>query len=71
MTPISYKIMQDREYNENGIFRFYFWIKDGWYGVNVNDELPMNTPTEPFSAQQTQAGAWWMPLLEKAYAKMQ
>ena len=46
-----HRIMQDREYNENGIFRFYFWIKDGWYGVNVNDELPMNTPTEPFSAQ--------------------
>ena len=32
-----YRIMNDRQYNEEtGIFRFYFWVKDGWYGVNIS-----------------------------------
>ena len=68
--------MNDRVYNQAGIFRFYFWIKDGWYRVNISDELPINNDDDsglnvPFAAQKSNAGAWWMPLLEKANAKEQ
>ena len=62
--------MNDKKYNPNGIFRFYFWVKDGWYGINVSDELPIAWGSTAFSARKSEAGAWWMPLLEKAYAKM-
>lgn len=35
-----YRFAHDREYNKNGVFRFYFWVKDAWYGINVDDRLP-------------------------------
>ena len=62
--------MNDKEYNPNGIFRFYFWVKDGWYAINVSDELPMIYSSTPLTARKSEAGAWWLPLMEKAYAKM-
>ena len=24
-------------YNNQGIFRYYFWVKDKWYGINIDD----------------------------------
>lgn len=34
------KIIENKEYSEAGIFRFKFWVKDKWYGVNIDDRLP-------------------------------
>ena len=68
--------MNDRTYNvETGIFRFYFWVKDGWYGTNISDELPQKFKNYsryfyPWAAQESINGAFWLPLLEKAYAKL-
>lgn len=65
--------MDNKEYSDKGAFRFYFWVKSGWYGVNVDDRLPSRSwgsgfrPTFTWVSKQ---GAWWMPLLEKAYAKL-
>lgn len=74
------KIIWNDDYNDFGAFRFYFWVKNAWYGVNVDDRLPcMNEETtddngarvyRPWSTWPSVAGAWWMPLLEKAYAKL-
>ena len=49
-----YRVMNDKKYNPSGIFRFYFWVKDGWYGINVSDELPMNGGgDQAFSARKS------------------
>lgn len=67
------RVIDNKEYNENGAFRFYFWVKDGWYGINVDDRLPCEKSRggwRPFATQRSKAHAWWMPLLEKAYAKL-
>lgn len=59
--------------NSKGIYRFYFWIKNGWYGINVDDRLPARTWGRGFNTWSTgrsRNGAWWMPILEKAYAKL-
>jgi hypothetical protein len=37
--------------------------------VTIDDRLPF-TGTRPFFAKQSGDGGWWMPLLEKAYAKI-
>jgi hypothetical protein len=63
-------------YNSQGIFRYYFWSYDSWVGINIDDALPgknMYSNSDccqvPFAADQSKNGAWWMPLLEKAYSK--
>lgn len=68
-----YRFIHNQEYNKNGAFRFFFWVKDGWYGVNVDDRLPARkygNGYRPWATQRSYAKAWWMPLLEKAFAKL-
>lgn len=68
-----YRFVHNKEYNKNGAFRFYFWVKDAWYGINVDDRLPSTEYGDgfrPWATQRSYAKAWWMPLLEKAYAKL-
>lgn len=67
------RIIWNKEYNKQGAFRFYFWIKKGWYGINIDDRIPSTkngSKYRPFATYPSSAGAWWMPLLEKAYAKL-
>ena len=64
-----YRILWNPHYNAKGAFRYYFWIKNGWYGVNVDDRLPVKG-SYPWATWPSPKGAWWMPLLEKAYAKL-
>lgn len=35
-----YRVFDNKDYSNKGIFRIYFWSKDAWYGVNVDDRLP-------------------------------
>jgi hypothetical protein len=68
-----YRFVDNKSYNKAGAFRFYFWLKDGWFGVNVDDRIPSRTwgkGFRPFATWPSRGGAWWMPLLEKAYAKL-
>ena len=68
-----YRITWNKSYNKKGAFRFYFWIKNGWYGVNIDDRLPSKksgSNYRPWGTFPSTQGAWWMPLLEKAYAKL-
>lgn len=48
-------------------------MKDAWYGINVDDRLPSTeygSGFRPWATQRSYAKAWWMPLLEKAFAKL-
>lgn len=59
-------------YSKKGIFQITFYHKGIAKKVNVDDRLPMSTggdPTNPFNAKRSANGAWWLPILEKAYAK--
>lgn len=64
------RIVWNEEYNSNGAFRFYFWVKNGWFAVNVDDQIPSGDYGRPWATWPSTSGAWWMPLLEKAYAKL-
>lgn len=43
---------------------------DGWYGINIDDRLPTANGHSTWATSHSNKGAWWMPLLEKAYAKL-
>lgn len=67
------EVMHDREYNSAGAFRFYFFVMDDWVPINVDDRLPVRSwgsGFRPWATWMSKHGAWWMPLLEKAYAKL-
>ena len=55
-------IVWNEEYNPKGAFRFYFWVQNGWYGVNIDDRLPASG-NRPWATLSSTQGAWWMPLL--------
>jgi len=31
------RILWNTSYSNSGAFRFYFWVKDKWHGVNIDD----------------------------------
>ena len=67
------KVIADRAYNQQGIFRFNFWVKNQWVSVNVDERVPVKEwgwDWIPWATNPSKQGAWWMPLLEKAYAKL-
>ena len=67
------KIIENKEYSDAGIFRFKFWSIDNWVSVNVDDRLPVRKRRDywrPWGTRKSQNNAWWVPLLEKAYAKL-
>ena len=66
-----------KSYNYQGIFRYYFWVKDKWVPINIDDRLPArhyySNSDKYFTTifgGKSNSGAWWMPLFEKAYAKL-
>ena len=68
--------VNSREINPAGVYRHYFWSYDKWVPINIDDRLPVryrnrNTKDSyvPFAAERSLTGSWWVPLLEKAYAK--
>jgi len=66
-------VMFDKEYNSAGAFRFYFFVRNEWVGINVDDRVPVTSwgsGFRPFATWASNKNAWWMPLLEKAYAKL-
>lgn len=65
--------MSDKNWNKEGIFRFKFWVKNKWVSVNVDERIPVSKFYEsyiPWATNPSLDGAWWMPMLEKAYAKL-
>ena len=67
------RVVWNDSYDKNGAFRYYFWVKNKWHGVNIDDRLPSRawgSQFRPWATQRSKNGAWWMPLMEKAYAKL-
>jgi hypothetical protein len=53
------------------MFELTLWHKGANHDIVVDDRLPMyRMPSTPISAQMNTNGAWWVSILEKAYAKM-
>ena len=63
------RIAWNDSYDAKGAFRFYFWVRNKWHGINVDDRLPANG-NYPLFAKKSLHNAWWFALLEKAYAKL-
>ena len=36
---------------------------------NIDDRLAIGRDNKPLAAYPSKAGAWWVPILEKAFAK--
>lgn len=66
-------VFVNQEYSKAGIFRVKFFSKKQFYYVNVDDRVPVRSwgkGFRPWATWPSKAGdAWWMPILEKAYAK--
>lgn len=67
-------VFVNKEYSKNGIFRTKFWVKNKWHFVNVDDRLPVRSwgkGFRPWATWPSKGGeAWWMPILEKSFAKL-
>ena len=66
-------VIYNQQYSGVGMFRFKFWVVDKWVWVNIDDRLPARkwgSAFRPWATGRSPLGAWWMPLLEKAYAKL-
>ena len=53
----------------SGIFRFNFWHFGSWVEVIVDDRLPTINGALIYGKNVSQPNEFWVPLIEKAYAK--
>ena len=67
-------VFVNKEYSKAGIFRTKFWVKNEWHYINVDDRLPVRSwgnGFRPWATWPSKGGeAWWMPILEKSFAKL-
>ncbi|XP_012935411.1 calpain clp-1 [Aplysia californica] len=53
-----------------GAFRFRFWYRGRWVEVVVDDRLPTYNGRLIYGSNRSVPSEYWLPLLEKAYAKL-
>lgn len=65
------KLFENTHYPDNGAFKLNFFFKGEQISIIVDDRLPMKPKGsfKPLMAAESVNGGWWMPILEKAYAK--
>lgn len=63
------KLFVQDSYNSEGIFAINLYVKGRPQVITVDDQLPFTT-SQPLFAKRSGDGAWWLTLLEKAYAKV-
>lgn len=57
-------------YSKEGIFQFQFYVKGELIKVVIDDLLPVGAGGSPANARSGGDGSMWLPLLEKAFAKL-
>lgn len=62
-------IFHQKKYNHEGIFGLKVFVKGRPEDVTVDDLFPIYN-NQPAFARPSSDGGWWLPLLEKAYAKV-
>ena len=63
-------VFTNQQYPQSGIFQLKLWHKGVQKNVIIDDRLPVDGDKVPVNAKMSPLGAWWVPILEKAYAKM-
>jgi len=62
-------MFHQKKYTHEGIFALKVYVKGRPEDVTVDDLFPIYN-NQPAFAKPTSDGGWWLPLLEKAYAKV-
>ena len=62
-------IFHQKKYTHEGIFALKIYVKGRPEDVTVDDLFPIYN-NQPAFVKPTKDGGWWLPLLEKAYAKV-
>jgi hypothetical protein len=74
------KAHREDSWNNAGIFRFYFHSMGKRIGMNIDERLPTRQMKYtdgtfvpdyfvPYGTTRSDNGAWWVPLIEKAFSK--
>ena len=64
------KIFTNTKTSQEGIYQVTFWKRMKPVKVVVDDQIPLYPGRKvPMFAKPSENGAWWMVILEKAYAK--
>ena len=64
------RLFKQQDYPADGRFDVQLYYRGKPYVVTVDDQLPLYRENVPLAMQQSEDGAWWPAILEKAYAKM-
>jgi len=71
------KIFVNTEYPKDGAFEVYLHLRGEKISVNIDDRIPVlnlgdnyTTPYPPVNSKPSAHGAWWLVMLEKAFAKV-
>jgi hypothetical protein len=59
----------NQDFTNSGIFELKLWNKGEKKLVNIDDKLAVDAQNNTYFAKQSSGNAWWLPLLEKAFAR--
>lgn len=63
------QLFTQKQYTKEGIFTVKAYVKGRQEDITIDDQLPVYSHTTAF-AKPSADGGWWMPLIEKAFAKV-
>ena len=63
------KLFDQQEYTQEGIFTVKGFIKGRREEITIDDLFPVYSH-QPAFAKPSPDGGWWLPLIEKAFAKV-
>jgi hypothetical protein len=63
------EVFNGRGKQDDGFYVLKFYVMGVPNYITVDDTLPVSSWGSPVNSARSDAGAWWLPILEKAYAK--
>eukprot|EP00949_MAST-11_sp_MAST-11-sp1_P000725 g725.t1 len=64
------RLFVSKRYASVGLYTVKFWKDGTWRYIHIDDVLPCDVSSRPLFARGANGNALWIPLLEKAYAKL-